>query len=143
MVSGLFCFLCFTSSVSLTSFYTEDEPENCMSHWNNTLLTLSNVLTAYFSQMNTRLSDGPLSLRGRVINASYKQWVGIFLMSKIDIGHKNYLTPKIWEEAHLGAIFYGTLISHQISMICIGLHVAGHTVALQHGRQNYFLLVSY
>ena len=27
MVSGLFCFLCFTSSVSLTSFYTEDDPE--------------------------------------------------------------------------------------------------------------------
>ena len=27
MVSGLFCFLCFTSSVSLTSFYTEDEPK--------------------------------------------------------------------------------------------------------------------
>ena len=26
MVSWLFCFLCFTSSVSLTSFYTEDEP---------------------------------------------------------------------------------------------------------------------
>ena len=26
MVSGLFCFLSFTSSVSLTSFYTEDEP---------------------------------------------------------------------------------------------------------------------
>jgi len=28
MVSCLFCFLCFTSSVSLTSFYTEDEPTN-------------------------------------------------------------------------------------------------------------------
>ena len=26
MVSWLFCFLCFTSSVSLTAFYTEDEP---------------------------------------------------------------------------------------------------------------------
>ena len=26
MVSGLLCFLCFTSSVSLTSSYTEDEP---------------------------------------------------------------------------------------------------------------------
>ena len=26
MVSRLFCFLCFTSPVSLTSFYTEDEP---------------------------------------------------------------------------------------------------------------------
>ena len=26
MVSYLFCFLCFTSPVSLTGFYTEDEP---------------------------------------------------------------------------------------------------------------------
>ena len=26
MVSELFCFVCFTSSVSLTGFYTEDEP---------------------------------------------------------------------------------------------------------------------
>ena len=26
VVSWLFCFLCFTSSVSLTGFYTEDEP---------------------------------------------------------------------------------------------------------------------
>ena len=37
------------------------------------ILTSSNVLSAYFSQMNTRLSDGQLSLRGHVINASFKQ----------------------------------------------------------------------
>lgn len=37
------------------------------------ILTSSYVLTTYFSQMNTRLSDGRLSLRGRVINASFKQ----------------------------------------------------------------------
>ena len=28
-------------------------------------------------------------------------------------------------------------------MICIGLHVEGHTLALQLGGQNYVLLVSY
>ena len=27
-------------------------------------------------------------------------------------------------------------------MICIGRHVGGHTLALQHGGQNYFLLLS-
>ena len=27
-------------------------------------------------------------------------------------------------------------------MICIGRHVGGHTLAHQHGRQNYFLLIS-
>ena len=37
------------------------------------ILTLSYVLTTYFSQRNTRLSDGRLSLRGRVIDASFKQ----------------------------------------------------------------------
>ena len=43
---------------------------------------------------------------------------------------------------HLMEIFYGTLIFQQSSMICIGHHVGGHTLALQHGGQNYFLLVS-
>ena len=43
---------------------------------------------------------------------------------------------------HLREIFYGTLIFQQSSMICIGRHVGGHTVALQYGRQNYFLLIS-
>ena len=27
-------------------------------------------------------------------------------------------------------------------MICIDCHIGGHTLALQHGGQNYFLLVS-
>ena len=27
-------------------------------------------------------------------------------------------------------------------MICIDRHVGGHTLALQHGDQNYFLLLS-
>ena len=83
----------------------------------------------------------PLALRGHVIRASFKQWVGILLMPKIDGAHKNYLTPEIWEETHLREIFYGTLIFQQSSIICIGRHVGGHTLALQHGGQNYFLLV--
>ena len=73
---------------------------------------------------------------------SFKQWVGILLMTKIDRVCKNYLTPKIWEESHLRETFYGTLIFQQSSMICIGRHVGGHPLALQHGGQNYFLLVS-
>ena len=56
--------------------------------------------------------------------------------------HKNYLTPEIWEETHLREIFYGTLIFQQSSMISIDRHVGGHTLALQHGGQNYFLLIS-
>ena len=83
-----------------------------------------------------------LALRGHVTNASFKQWVGILLMPKIDRAHKNYLTPEIWEKTHLREIFYGTLIFQQSSMICIGRHVGGHTLALQHGGQNYFLLIS-
>ena len=84
----------------------------------------------------------PVALRGHVTNASFKQWVGILLMPKIDRAHKNYLTPEIWGETHLREIFYGTLIFQQSSMICIGRHVGGHILALQHGGQNYFLLLS-
>ena len=72
-----------------------------------------------------------LALRGQKTNASFKQWVGILLMPKIDRAHKNYLTPEIWEETHLREIFYGTLIFQQSSMICIGRHVGGHTLPLQ------------
>ena len=80
-----------------------------------------------------------LALRGHVTNASFKQWVGILLMPKIDGAHKNYLTPKIWEETHLRETFYETLNFQQSSIICIGRHVGGHTLALQHGDQNCFL----
>ena len=54
---------------------------------------------------------------------------------------KNYLTPEIWEETHLRETFYGTLIFQQSSTIYIGRHVEGHTLALQHDGQNYFLLI--
>ena len=88
------------------------------------------------------LDNRPLALRGHVANASFKQWVGILLMPKIVRAHKNYLTPEIWEETHLREIFCGTLIFQQSSMICIGRHVGGHSLALQHGGQNYLLLIS-
>ena len=67
----------------------------------------------------------------------------MLLMPKIDRTQKNYLTLEIWETMPLREIFYGTLIFQQSTMICIGRHVGGHTLALQHGGQNYFLLISY
>ena len=76
-----------------------------------------------------------LALRGHVTNGSFKQWLGILLMTKIDRVHKNYLTREIWEETHLREIFYGTLIFQQSSMICIAGHVGGHTFTLQHDTQ--------
>ena len=38
---------------------------------------------------------------------------------------------------HLREIFYGTLIFQQSSMICIGRHVGGHTLALQQGTSSF------
>ena len=97
----------------------------------------------WYCSLDSLLSTNrPLALRDHMTNASFKQWVGILLMPKIDRAHKNYLTPEIWEKTHLREIFYGTLIFQQSSMICIGRHVGGHTLALQHGGQNYFLLIS-
>ena len=84
----------------------------------------------------------PLALRSHVTKASFKQRVGILLMPKIDRAHKHYLTREIWDETHLREILYGTLIFQQSSMICIGRPVGGHTLALQHGGQNYLLLIS-
>ena len=77
----------------------------------------------------------PLTLRGLVTNASFKQWLGILWMTKIDIVRKNYLTHEIWEEKHLREIFYGTSVFQQSSMNCIGSHVGGHAFALQHDTQ--------
>ena len=63
-------------------------------------------------------------------------------MPTIDRAHKYFLTAESLEETHLREILYGTLIFQQTSMICIGRHVGGHALALQHGSQNYFLLIS-
>ena len=65
----------------------------------------------------------PLALGGHVTNSSFKKWVGILLMPKIDKAQKNYLTPEVLEETHLREIFYGTLIFQQNSMTCFGRHV--------------------
>ena len=66
----------------------------------------------------------------------------LLIHNYFDRAYKNYFTPEIWDETHLREIFYGTLIFQQNSMICIGRHVGRHTLALQHGGQNYFLIVS-
>ena len=39
--------------------------------------------------------NGPLAQRGSVTNASFKQWVGILLVPKIDGAHKNFITLEI------------------------------------------------
>ena len=83
------------------------------------------------------LVNRPLALRGHVTNTSFKQWVGILFMPKIDRAHYHYLTPEIWEETHLREIFYGTLIFLQSSVICIGRHIGGHTLALQQGTSSF------
>ena len=102
-----------------------------------------NLGTEKYGPTKTRvLGYRPVALRGHVTNASFKQCVGILLIPKIDRAHKNYLTPEIWEGTFLREIFYSTLIFQQSSMICISRHVGRHTLALQHGGQNYFLLKS-
>ena len=85
-------------------------------------------------------SNRPIALRGQVTNSSFKQWLGILQMPKIVKAHKNYLTPEIWEETHLREVVYGTLVFQQSSMISIGCHVGGHTLALQHDHQTTFCL---
>ena len=61
----------------------------------------------------------PLALRGHVINASSKQWVGILLMPKIDRTHKNYLTSEIWDGTLLREIFYGTWFFNKVVWIVL------------------------
>ena len=63
------------------------------------------------------ICNRPLALRGHMTNASFKRWLGILLMTKIDRAHKNYVTPEIWEETHLREIFYGTLIFNKVVLV--------------------------
>ena len=59
-------------------------------------------------------------------NASFQQWLGILLRTKIDRAHKNYVTPEIWEEMHLREIFLWHFdFSTKYYGIC--RHVGGHT----------------
>ena len=63
-------------------------------------------------------------------------------MPKIDGAHKNLsYTQNLRANEFKGDILWH-LDFQQSSMICIGRHVGGHTLALHHGSQNYFLLVS-
>ena len=126
----MFVFLCSFTKKKTGSVF----PAFCHTTSHHSLITCCNVSRAGFNR--------PLALRGHVTNAFFKQWVGILLMPKLDRAHNNYLTPEIWEETHLRAIFYGTLIFQQSSMICNGRYVGGHTLAFQHGGQNYFLLIT-
>ena len=92
--------------------------------WAATMRILTILIRAWWSSFSRNMwLNRPLALRGHVTNASFKQWVGILLMPKIDRAHKNYLTPEIWGEMHLREIFYSTLIFQQSSIICIGRHV--------------------
>ena len=49
----------------------------------------------YIPVIQPNLFNRPLAPRGHATNASFKQWVGILLMPKIDGGHKNDLTTEI------------------------------------------------
>ena len=110
-------------------FINGKQPLLRFSHWSSTI-----AWHGAFHERQWTTVNRPLALRGHVTNVSFKQRVGILLMPKIVRARKNYLTPEIWEETHLREIF-GTLV-------CIGRHVGGHALALQHGGQNYFLLIS-
>ena len=58
-------------------------------------------------------------------NVSFKRWVGILLMPKIDRARKNYLTLEIWEETQLREIFYGTLIFQQLVWFVLAAMLEG------------------
>ena len=114
--------------------------------WTKLTLYFSSTIDTFTTKNNFTAklnTNRPLALRGHVTNASLKQWVVLLLMPKIDSAHNSYLTSEIWEETHLREIFYSTLIFQQSSMICMGRHVGGHALALLHGGQNYFLLISF
>ena len=65
------------------------------------------------------------SRRVWVLRRSFKQWVGILLIPKLDRAHKSYLTPEIWEETNLRDIFYGTLIFQQSSLFPLAAMLEG------------------
>ena len=61
-------------------------------------VSLSKLQTLFIKDFGMKLTrkknmkkklNRPLALRGHVTNASFKQWVGILLMPKIDRAHKN------------------------------------------------------
>ena len=97
----------------------------------------------YCSGWEVNQCNRPVALRGHATNASFKRWVGILLMPKIDRAHKNYLTAEIWEEF----TFKGDILWHfgfltkQYDLYwlpCWRTYFCPPTI----GGQNYFLLIS-
>ena len=81
-------------------------------NWQNLWCFVFSLLFLEFCRGNTcrwiNQMNRPLALRYHVTNASFKQWVGILLMRKIDRACKNYRTTawtEIWEETHSREIF--------------------------------------
>ena len=72
-----------------------------------------------------KFSNWPLAPRGHMTNAPLKQWVVILLLPKIDRTHKNYLTPKIWEQTYFREIFYGTLIFNKVAWFVLAAVLEG------------------
>ena len=52
-------------------------------------------------------------------NTSFKEWVGIVLMPKIDRAHKSHLTPEIWEETHLREVFFNKVAWYDLLLYCL------------------------
>ena len=84
-----------------------------------------NTAKIKLANLNKQFTNRPLALRGHVTNASFKQWVGILVIPKIDGAHKNDLTPKICEQTHLREIFYGTLIFNKVVWFILAAMLEG------------------
>ena len=69
----------------------------------------------------------PLALRVHVTNVSFKQWVRILLMPKIDRAHKNYLIPEIWEETHEGRYFMALWFFNKVVWFVLASNMAANT----------------
>ena len=94
---------------NLHSNYSQSSSITFINWQNLWCFVFSQILFLEFCRGNTcrwtNQMNRPLALRCHVTNASFKQWVGILLLPKIDKACKNYGTPVIWEEAHSREIF--------------------------------------
>ena len=85
-------------------------------------------------------ANRPLALRGHMTNASFKEWVGILRMPKIDRAHKNYLTPEIWEETHLRETFYGTWFFNKVVWFVLAAMLEGIRLPFNMADKTTFCL---
>ena len=113
-------------------------------NWQNLWCFVFSLLFLEFCGGNTcrwtNQMNRPLALRCHVTNASFKQWVGILLMPKIDRARKNYRTTawtEIWEETHSREIFMALWFFNKVVWFVLAGMLEGK-YALQHGGQNYF-----